>query len=110
MRFVTAVALAVVMLWVPVDGVAQRNEYGSGTPYLVSGTVDADRTEFCDGFEAGYKTGYMQTRNTTRPPRSPRCPRQPRKRRGDPQSDYEHGYTIGYPAGVSEGRRRSPED
>ena len=25
MRFVTAVALAVVMLWVPVDGVAQRN-------------------------------------------------------------------------------------
>ena len=89
----------------PVDGVAHRNEYRSGTPYLVSGTVDAEVTEFCDGFQAGYKTGYMQTRNTSYPPYAPYCPYQPYKRAGDPASDYEHGYTIGYAAGVSAARR-----
>jgi hypothetical protein len=31
MRFVSAVALAAVMLWVPVDGVAQENDCPAGT-------------------------------------------------------------------------------
>ena len=85
MRFVSAVALAAVMLWVPVDGVAHRNEYRSGTPYLVSGTVDAEATEFCDGFYAGYSTGYKQAKGNDLEPIRTLCPLQPLKGFGDPQ-------------------------
>ena len=105
MRFVSAVALAAVMLWVPVDGVAHQNEYRSGTPYLVSGTVDAEVTEFCDGFKAGYSTGYKQAKRTSIEPISPICPIQPIKGFGDPKSDFEHGYTLGLLKGTAAGRR-----
>ena len=39
MRFVTAVALAAVMLWVPVDGVAQRPVIVYNISERMNGTV-----------------------------------------------------------------------
>ena len=105
MRFLNAVALATVMLWLPVDGVAQRNEYGSGPSYLVSGTVEDLKTPFCDGFYAGYSTGYKQAKGNGLEPLRPLCPLQPLKGLGDPKSDFEHGYTIGYSRGTAAGRR-----
>ena len=58
--------------------------------------ADAGPAEFCNGFEAGYVAGYMRAKNTSLAPISPVCPIQPVKRPGDPQSDFEHGYAIGY--------------
>jgi len=58
---------------------------------------------FCDGFEKGYKTGYMQAKKSSLPPLTPLCPLQPLKSFGDPDSDFEHGYTIGFQKGLVEG-------
>ena len=49
----------------------------------------------------GYVTGYKQAKGTNMIPLVPMCPMQPMKGYGDPQSDYEHGYTIGYRRGIS---------
>ena len=65
----------------------------------LSFTVHADRNEFCDGFERGYKVGYKRAHNTSYDPFVPFCPFQPFKKYGDPQSDYEHGYVIGLEKG-----------
>ena len=57
--------------------------------------------EFCEGFKGGYITGYKQAKGTNMIPMVPMCPMQPMKVYGDPQSDYEHGYTIGYRRGMA---------
>ena len=62
-------------------------------------------SEFCSGFEKGYKTGYKKAANTSLEPLAPLCPLQPLKGFGDPRSDFEHGYTIGYEKGREEGTR-----
>jgi hypothetical protein len=56
-------------------------------------------SEFCDGFKKGYKTGYKVAHNTNFDPFPPYCPYKPYKKIGDPQSDYEHGYILGYKKG-----------
>jgi len=57
--------------------------------------------EFCNGFKAGYSVGYKQKKNTNINPIPPICPIQPIKGFGDPASDYEHGYTLGYQKGLT---------
>ncbi len=57
-------------------------------------------SEFCAGFKAGYITGYKQAKNTAFNPFVPYCPTQPFKSYGDPSSDFEHGYGIGYRQGM----------
>ena len=56
-------------------------------------------SEFCDGFKRGYIVGYKRAHNTSYDPFVPFCPYQPFKKYGDPQSDYEHGYVIGFQKG-----------
>ena len=58
-------------------------------------------SQFCNGFKAGYAVGYKQKKNTNINPIPPICPIQPIKRSGDPPSDYEHGYTLGYQKGLT---------
>ena len=60
-------------------------------------------SQFCAGFEAGYITGYKQAKGTSMSPMVPMCPMQPMKGFGDPKSDYEHGYTIGFRKGTADG-------
>jgi hypothetical protein len=62
-------------------------------------------TDFCDGFAQGYTTGYKQAKGTSLDPLVPLCPLQSLKRFGDPQSDFEHGYTIGFKRGMASGSR-----
>ena len=62
-------------------------------------------SQFCAGFEAGYITGYKQAKGTSLAPLTPLCPLQPLKGFGDPESDFEHGYTIGFRQGFSDGSR-----
>jgi len=62
-------------------------------------------SQFCAGFEAGYITGYKQAKGTGLAPLVPLCPLQPLKGFGDPESDYEHGYTIGFRQGMAAGSR-----
>ena len=62
-------------------------------------------SDFCNGFERGYISGYKQSSGSGFDPFPPFCPTQPFKSASDPQSDYEHGYTVGYQRGQSEGRR-----
>ena len=61
--------------------------------------VHASRSEFCSGFKQGYVTGYKQAKKTSLKPLVPLCPLQPLKGFGDPKSDFEHGYTIGFRQG-----------
>ena len=58
-------------------------------------------SQFCNGFKAGYATGYKQKKNTNINPIPPICPIQPIKGFGDPSSDYEHGWTLGYQKGMT---------
>ena len=62
-------------------------------------------SDFCDGFEQGYITGYKQAKGTSLAPLVPLCPLQPLKGFGDPESDFEHGYTIGFKKGMVDGSR-----
>ena len=66
-------------------------------------SVSAFASEFCDGFKQGYITGHKQSSGSSLKPLTPRCPLKPLKGFGDPKSDYEFGYTIGYRKGISEG-------
>jgi hypothetical protein len=66
----------------------------------------AGQREFCAGFEEGYETGYMQEANTSIPPYAPYCPTQTFETHADPDSDFEHGYTVGYRTGIADGSRR----
>ena len=58
-------------------------------------------SEFCAGFKQGYSVGYKQKKNTNINPIPPICPYQPIKGFGDPASDFEHGYTLGYQKGLT---------
>ena len=62
------------------------------------------KSDFCRGFERGYITGYKQASGSSFDPFTPFCPFQPTKGFNDPQSDYEHGYIIGYEQGLKDGR------
>jgi len=62
-------------------------------------------SEFCDGFEQGFKTGYKQAKGTSLNPLAPLCPLQPLKKLSDPKSDFEHGYTIGFKKGMVQGSK-----
>ncbi len=73
----------------------------AGLVAVTVGPADAGPAEFCDGFEAGYVAGYKREKNTPVPPIPPPCPVQPVKRLGDPQSDFEYGYAIGYGKGTA---------
>ena len=65
----------------------------------------AGQNQFCPGFERGYTTGYKQSSGSSFEPFTPFCPFQPFKGFNDPESDYEHGYIIGYEKGLREGRK-----
>ncbi len=73
------------------------------TVFLSIFSVSVYASDFCAGFEAGYITGYKQAKSTSLSPLVPLCPLQPLKGFGDPKSDYEHGYTIGFRKGASGG-------
>ena len=68
---------------------------------LISSTAFA--SEFCDGYKRGYVTGYKQASGSGFDPFTPFCPFQPFKKYSDPDSDYEHGYIIGYEDGYEKG-------
>ena len=70
---------------------------------MMTGSVIA-KTDFCKGFEKGYITGYKQSSGSSYDPYTPYCPYQPYKGYNDPDSDFEHGYIIGYEKGLEEGR------
>jgi len=67
-------------------------------------SVSAFASEFCNGFERGYITGYKQASGSSLNPLTPLCPLQPLKGLNDPKSDYEHGYIIGYERGIEADR------
>ena len=69
------------------------------TLFFISFFSVANASDFCNGFNSGYKTGYKSANNTSLDPFVPFCPFQPMKGFGDPQSDYEHGYIIGFKQG-----------
>ena len=69
------------------------------TLFFISFFSVANASDFCNGFKSGYKTGYKSANNTSFDPFVPFCPFQPMKGFGDPQSDYEHGYIIGFKQG-----------
>jgi hypothetical protein len=71
---------------------------------MISLSSVALASDFCNGFAQGYQTGYKQARSTNLNPLIPLCPLQPLKGFGDPQSDFEHGYTIGYKKGLVSGK------
>lgn len=66
-------------------------------------STKAFASDFCAGFEQGYITGYKQAKGISLDPLTPLCPLQPLKSFGDPKSDFEHGYTIGYRQGLAKG-------
>jgi len=68
-------------------------------------SINIFASEFCDGFERGYITGYKQVSGSSYDPYTPYCPYQPYKGYNDPESNYEHGYIIGYEKGLQEGRK-----
>jgi hypothetical protein len=68
-------------------------------------SIKSFASDFCAGFEQGYITGYKQAKGTSLDPLIPLCPLQPLKGFGDPKSDFEHGYTIGFRQGLTKGSR-----
>lgn len=68
-------------------------------------SVGASQQQFCAGFERGYIAGYKKASGSGFAPFTPFCPSQPFKSFSDPASDFEHGYTIGYEAGIEAGYR-----
>ena len=62
-------------------------------------------SDFCSGFKSGYITGFKQAKRISYNPPAPYCPYKPYKKPGDPKSDYEFGYTLGFREGMSKGAR-----
>jgi hypothetical protein len=71
--------------------------------FLAVFSVSALASDFCDGFKRGYIVGYKQASGSSLTPLVPLCPLKPLKGFGDPESDYEFGYTIGYRQGFQDG-------
>ena len=68
MRFLTAVALALVMLWVPVDGVAQRDPLKGLSEVILEVVVDWDddirspsQAQFAQEVERAFELGILMT-------------------------------------------------
>ncbi len=77
---------------------------------LLFTTTVFSKTDFCSGFERGYTTGYKRSSSSILYPNTPFppvCPSKPLKTLTgpEPQSDYEHGYVIGYDRGVIAGSK-----
>jgi hypothetical protein len=72
---------------------------------LVLFSLSAFADQFCNGFQRGYVTGFMQASGSSLEPLVPMCPMQPMKKMNDPQSDFEHGYLIGLQRGLASGRK-----
>lgn len=72
---------------------------------ILGASAFASSREFCSGFERGYVTGYKKAKGSSLDPLIPLCPLQPLKGFGDPESDFEHGYTVGYDKGIDAGSR-----
>ena len=70
---------------------------------MVTSTSAFAQSEFCQGFEGGYVTGYKQASGSSLDPLIPFCPLQPLKRLNDPETDYEHGYLMGLKEGFRRG-------
>jgi hypothetical protein len=73
------------------------------TLFLVFFASSVYASDFCDGFKSGYVTGYKQAKETSLAPLVPLCPLKPLKGFGDPKSDFEFGYTIGFKKGIADG-------
>lgn len=73
--------------------------------FFAAFSANAANDEFCKGFKKGYITGYKQASKSPYDPYPPYCPTQPMKQYNDPESDFEHGYVIGYERGQAVGRR-----
>ena len=71
--------------------------------FIFVGIVQATNSQFCKGFAKGYSSGYKKASGNSLEPLSPLCPLQPLKGYGDPESDFEHGYIIGFEKGMSAG-------
>jgi|TARA_B110000908_G_C10070560_1_gene364892 hypothetical protein len=63
-------------------------------------SFNALASQFCDGFKQGYISGRNQAKGINFTSITPVCPVQPVRGFGDPKSDYEFGYTIGYRTGM----------
>lgn len=75
---------------------------------LTMGVVaTAAASEFCDGYKSGFVTGYKQAADTSLKPLTPLCPLKPLRGFGDPKSDFEFGYTLGFKDGTIDGSRDS---
>ena len=59
-------------------------------------------SQFCDGFNQGYITGYKKVHNTSLEPLALLCPLKPLKKLSDPKSDFEFGYIIGFEKAMTE--------
>jgi hypothetical protein len=70
---------------------------------LVLAAAPLMASDFCRGFEHGYVTGHKQASGSSLEPLTPLCPLEPPKRLNDPDSDFEHGYLIGYADGYARG-------
>jgi hypothetical protein len=73
--------------------------------FLLLAVTIAYADQFCDGFDRGYIAGYKRASGSSLDPLTPLCPLQPLKRFSDPDSDFEHGYIIGFERGLMAGRR-----
>jgi hypothetical protein len=74
--------------------------------FLLVVVTAAYADQFCDGFERGYSAGYKRASGSSLDPLTPLCPLQPLKRLNDPDSDFEHGYIIGFEQGIMAGQAR----
>jgi hypothetical protein len=71
----------------------------------VAGVALAGQAEFCTAFQRGYVTGIKQASGWSADIAPPACPAQPAKLVNDPQSDYEHGYVVGFQEGLRSGQK-----
>jgi hypothetical protein len=67
---------------------------------LLCVVISSSASDFCDGFEKGYKAGYKHAHGTSLDPLVPVCPLQPLKNPGDPKSDFDYGYIVGIEKGT----------
>lgn len=71
---------------------------------LCAGQNQADDSQFCAGFEAGYISGYKKAAQTSFDPIPPYCPVAAAWSISAPESSWDHGYQVGYEQGLNDGR------